>query len=172
MLISDLLQDDSYPDELLNLYNPAYVAAALYLSGRAYQAKAKAAMPVFFPFVAFPLVCVDVCRRRLPAKVGKITTWAQQNADVLFDFPERVIALKPFVSSGLVFLKSNGLVRAEPDHSGLKFAAKQTLIESLESMILSSEDVRDELDKAPVAGRLLASNPDASVVLTVFGVRP
>ncbi len=172
MLLSDLLADVAYPDELLNLYNPAYVGTLIYLSGRAYQSKSHSPMPIYFPFLAFPLVCVDHCRERLPAKVGKVTDWARQNADVLFDFPQRISALKRFVSSGLVFLKTNDLVCTTDESSGLRFASNKALTEKLASLILSSEHVRNELDRAPVAGRLLASSSDVAAVLTVFGVRP
>ena len=172
MLVSNLLINRAYPDELLNLYNPAYIGAVIYLSGCAYQSKVRSPMPIYFPFVAVPLVCVDACRERLPEKVGKVTDWARQNADVLFDFPQRALALKPFVSSGLVFLNSNGLVSKAQDASNFKFASSKKLIVSLQSLILSSEYVRNELDRATVAGRLLASNWDVSTVLTVFGLKP
>jgi len=172
MLFSNLLSDVAYPDELLTLYNPAYVGTVIYLSGRAYQTKSKTPMPIYFPFLAFPLICIDEFRERLPAKVGKVTDWARQNADILFDFPQRVLALKPFVSSGLVFLQSKGLVDKVGDLSHLAFSSNKSLTERLGSLILSSVHVRNELDRAPVAGRLLASNSDIAAVLAVFGVCP
>ncbi len=172
MMLSDLLTDDPYPDELLNLYNPAYVGLVVYLAGRAYYTKSKRNVPVYFPYVMFPLIAVDSCRRRLPKKAGKLSDWARQHGDALFDFPERVTSLRPFVSSGLVFLKSHSLVKRADSDGSLRFTSRKGFIGSVDSLVLSSEEVRNELDKAPIAGRLLAAEKEISSVLAIFGLKP
>lgn len=172
MMLSDLFTDDPYPDELLNLYNPAYVGSVVYLAGRAFQAKSKRSVPIYFPFVIFPLIAVDSCRNRLPQKTGKLSDWARQHGDALFDFPDRVVALRPFVSSSLIFLHSHSLVGRDAGDGNLRFSAHKSFKDSIDSLILSSEEVRDELDRAPIAGRLLAAETEVSSVLAIFGLKP
>lgn len=172
MMFSNLFTEDPYPDELLNLYNPAYVGSVVYLAGRAFQAKAKRSVPIYFPFVMFPLIAVDSCRKRLPQRTGKLSDWARQHGDALFDFPDRVVALRPFVSSGLIFLHSHSLVDRDEDDGNLRFSASRFLEDSIDSLVLSSEEVRDELDRAPIAGRLLAAEREVSSVLAIFGLKP
>ncbi|MBX9653860.1 hypothetical protein K2Y11_09625 [bacterium] len=172
MMLSSLFTEHPYPDELLNLYNPAYVASIVYLGGRAFRSKTKRNIPIYFPYIIFPLISIDSCRCRLPYKTGKLSDWARQNGDVLFDFPERVLALRPFVTSGLIYLQSHSLLRIDNNAMTLNIVSRKSLTRSLSSIILSSEDVRDELERAPAAGRLLSAEGEVSSVLAIFGLKP
>ena len=171
-MLSELVKNDHYPDELVNLYNPAYVAGLIYLSGVNFQAKRKEGMPVCFAYVVVPLLAVDETRTRVPKKAtGRLADWVTKNADAYLDFPERVIALKPFVASGLVYLGTLELVEIQK-YANLVFKKKASLTKALGEAKLSSEHVRDELDRAPVLGRLLASEKETASVLAFFGLTP
>lgn len=172
MLFSDLLDDRPYPDELLNLYNPAYVGSVVYLGGRAFQKKAKHSLPIYFPYLIFPLVAIEAYRARLPNRLGKFYEWGRQNGDILYDFPERAIALRPFVSSGLTFLHRYRLVEFDRTEQGFNFKASTKILSRLKSIYLSSATVTEELDRASIAGRLLASDTDHPAVLALFGLKP
>jgi hypothetical protein len=172
MLFSDLLSERPYPDELLNLYNPAYVGLVVYLGGRAFQLKAKRSLPICFPYLIFPLVAIESYRERLPDRLGKFYEWGRQNGDVLYDFPERAVALRPFVSSGLAFIRRYHLLEFDRSEQGFRFKANKNLVEKVDSIFLSSAKVSRELECASVAGRLLASDADFSAVLALFGLKP
>lgn len=171
-LFSSLLETGPYPDELLNLYNPAYVGSIIYLGGRAFQQKTKRPFPIFFPYLMFPLIAIDKYRERLPVRVGKLYEWGRQNGDVLFDYPTSVLALKPFVSSGLVFIKKHRLIEFDSELVGFEFKANANLNKNIDTAIFSSLQVQNEVALAPVAGRLLASDADTSAVLALFGMKP
>lgn len=171
-MLSDLISDERYPDELVNLYNPAYVAGLIYLAGVNFQAKKKQGMPIYFAYIILPLLAVDKTRERVPSKAtGRMADWVAKNGDAFINFPERVIALKPFVASGLIYLKKYKLVDI-PSGVELVFKKKSSLVKLIGDATLSSEYVRDELDKAPVVGRLLAGGSDTASILAYFGLTP
>ena len=171
-MLSNLVQNERYPDELVNLYNPAYVAGLIYLAGVNFQTKKKQSMPIYFAYILLPLLAVDETRTRVPTKAtGRLADWVSKNADVFINFPERVVALKPFVASGLVYLKTHKLVEVQ-NGVDLLFRKKASLIRSMKEVTLSSEHVRDELDRAPIMGRLLAGESDTASVLAYFGLMP
>jgi len=171
-MLSELVKNDRYPDELVNLYNPAYVAGLIYLSGVNFQTKRKEGMPVYFAYIVLPLLAVDETRTRVPARAtGRLADWVTKNADAFINFPERVIALKPFVASGLVYLRTQRLVAIQK-HADLVFKKKASLVKTLGEAKLSSEHVRDELDRAPILGRLLATESETASVLAYFGLTP
>ena len=171
-MLSELIRNERYPDELVNLYNPAYVAGLIYLSGINYQTKKKQGMPLYFAYIVLPLLAVDNTRERVPSKAtGRLADWVSKNADAFINFPERVIALKPFVASGLVYLKKHKLVDLQ-NGVELVFRKKASLLKSIGEATLSSEHVREELDRAPILGRLLAGESDTASVLAYFGLMP
>ncbi|REJ88602.1 MAG: hypothetical protein DWQ34_21850 [Planctomycetota bacterium] len=170
-MLSQLLSEDDYPDELVNLYNPGFTGSVIFLAGHAYQEKAGRSLPFVYPYIVITLVAVDEFRQRLPSRVaGRISDWVQTNADVLIGFPARAVALKPFVDSGIVFLSGKNLVKFEQD--GCRFSNRGGVRGRLGNARLSSGAVENELRCAGLLGRWLAGESDISSVLAFFGIKP
>ena len=169
-MLSYLLKEH-YPDELLNLYNPAYTAAIVFVAGAEYERKKANVFPFLYSYVTVAFVAADDTRLRLPARAtGRMSDWAQANADVLIEFPLRTVSLKPFVDSGLTFLGTQGLM--EFALGGCTFKNLKSLTAKLAKAQLQSPEVEAELKAAALLGRWLAGEDDVATVLAFLGIKP
>jgi hypothetical protein len=170
-MLHHLLSEEYYPEELSNLYNPGYVGAVILLAGTEYQRKTKSGFPLVYSYIAVTLVSIDECRLRLPDKAtGRVADWVHQNVDVLIDFPQKAVALKPFVDSGLTFLGAQRLLSI--DDTGCNFVKAKPVCNRILSEQLSSVHVMKELVAAALVGRWLANESDAATVMAFLGIKP
>jgi hypothetical protein len=149
--------------ETFSLFNPAFVGVLIASAAQAYEGRAGRGMPVALAFVTTPLVLNGGVRAALPGNVkARFGGWLVSNSEAHAAFLDSAPTYAPYVRAGIrAGLRSAALTRdGDALHGRLTDAAPPT------------EEVRECVRKAALAGRWLAGSGTSADIFRLLGVRP
>lgn len=141
--------------------NPVLVGAILAWTCDGYRKVGKAAMPWPLLFVAPALVLHAPTRDALPAAASKrLLSWRDENERLVADLPDRCLAMRPFVRSGLRTALRQGILTFEGTGAIGKLPASRT-----------PPELQHLQRAAALVGRWLAAVP-APTAMSQLGMAP
>ena len=157
------------PAEEARLLNPAFLALLIWACARGYAAKRGAGIPFPLLFVMIPAVLHRETRESLPRAVSaQLPAWLDTHPHLLVRLAERATALVPLVREGVLFGAHGGLLEvfAEGISAGPR---PRTMAAYLKD---ATDEVRDCVKKAELAGKWFARWGEYSTVMALWGVAP
>jgi len=156
------------PNEVANLFNPAFCALLLTDSIAGFQEYVELGMPYPLSFLILPLTLHKSTRNLLPKSLRtKLHVWLQSRPEVRIGFAKRARELVPYTKEGLAFgLQANSI---EITQEGKLVACKDLRKVSLWTDIAESAICRE---KSRFLGRWLAHSGDVSTIYVMWGIRP
>jgi hypothetical protein len=152
------------PREEAALFNPAYLALILHGLSNGYRKEQKAPLPLVLAFVGVPLVANGTNRAALPRSVAtSLGAWFERNPEIRERLPTQCRAFVGLVQSALQFGLSGGVLEMTSD-GGIAARGKVTAAAGSEHLLI--------LNRATLAGRLLARAGNTTTAMRLAGVTP
>ena len=163
-----MLPWENRPNEVANLFNPAFCALLLTDSIAGFQEYVESGMPYPLSFLILPLTLHKSTRELLPKSLRtKLHVWLQSRPEVRIGFAKRSCELVPYTKEGLVFgLQANSIeITQEGTLAACKGLGKiSSWVDEAESAICR--------EKSRFLGRWLAHSGDVSTIFVMWGIRP
>lgn len=155
------------PFEEEALFNPALIALLTHRAAKGHLERSDAGLPPILPYLLIPLVLYEPTRKALPRSArAQMGEWIAANPTELVGLPERSRALRSFVSAGLSFGLTHGVLKSE---NRLVYAAA---LKRRRPGMARSDEVDECLERAVFLGRWFSGQPDPFTALALWGLRP
>ena len=156
------------PQEVANLFNPAFTALLLHDSIGGFQTHDPKGLPYSFVFFVLPVVLHKQTREALPRTLRtKMHVWIQKFPELRIDFAERTRNLLPYTKEALAFGIQKKLIKVTEE--GKLLACQKG---SLSMAWPNEEEPAVCRIKANFFGRWLARAGDISTIFAMWGIRP
>jgi len=159
------------PQDVANLLNPAFDGLLLHRAAVGYEKEAETGMPFELMFLVLPFVLHEPTRRRLPAKVTtQLTTWLQDERDILLGFADRARDLVPYTQEGILYLTNDSLLLLGDDG---RFSVRSGKFkQGIGNLTSASEEVRHCHKMSLAVGRWLALSGSSTTMFALLGIKP
>jgi hypothetical protein len=149
------------------LFNEAYLGLLIALAARHYQDKSSgAAMPWMLAFIAVPLVVHRSVREQLPGSTAaRLSNWIAGQPVVYAGFPQRALALTPFVRRGIRYAVRSQVIK-------ISDGGIQSRIAATRYTKFISADAQEAGRQAAFLGRWFAKIGDVPAIFSQLGVMP
>ena len=159
------------PQDVANLLNPAFTGLLLYRATVGYSKEADTGIPFELMFLVLPIVLHESTRNRLPSKVTtQLTTWLQDERDILLGFSDRVTDLVPYTREAILYLTTHRLLRLE--HDGRFHVGSARFKQGIGELTDSSDEVKHCHKVSLAVGRWLALSGSPTTMYALLGIKP
>jgi hypothetical protein len=157
---------DEQPQAVQALFNPAFCAALLGQTVRAYS---ESGFDLALAYVALPLILHADTRNSLPGSVATtIPAWRERQPELTLGFFERARAMRPFVDAAIIFGARSGLFKYD-DQNAVLLRSR-----SIDRSDQLSDDRFAEsskcLERAKFIGRWFSRAGSTAVIFALLGV--
>lgn len=158
------------PKEEANLLNPAFCCAILTSAVVGYSTQEPQGMPFPLAFIIMPIILHKQTREAIPPNARtSLPTWMQQHTSLQIQFPERVVALIPFVKEAILFGTTHEwLIFREDAKIGTAFSRRDIRLDAAKIV----GEARECIMRAHFVGKWFASAGTAQMVMAFWGVKP
>ena len=156
------------PQEIANLFNPAFCGILLRAAVNGYAVGSKNSMPFELSAIVLPIVLHAPTRRTLPTTVRtKFHAWLALDPEVRIGLSERIRILVPYTKEAIIFSANQQLIALGPNLS-LSATAKRISVASWPKHC----ETRECEQRANFVGRWLADSLDVATIYSILGIRP
>lgn len=160
---------ETRPEAARNLFNPAFCAALLARTVRAYN---DTGMDTTLAYIALPLILHAATRASLPRNTSTtIGAWREREPELVYEFAAHASVLREFVDTAILIGLQYGFFGLNELTGKLTARGSDTREERFIQDDRFAE-VSFCLERARFVGRWLARAGSASMVYAMFGVRP
>lgn len=147
------------------LFNDAFLGMLVAVAARHYEKKSGGEpMPWPLAFIVVPLVVHSYFREQLPGTTAaRFSTWIADRPILHASFPDRAVALTPFVKRGLRYGLRGRILQLED-------GAIRSRIPLGRYESLASSEAKDAAHQAAFLGRWFAVTRDVSAIYRQFGL--
>lgn len=158
----------SKPQEIKNLFNPAFCGWILFEVVKSFHSEKGEGMPTPLFFLILPLVLHKKTRESLPArKNSNLRLWTSENASIMIDFGTRAQRMKKI--SYLALSQMIVAKKLKIENSKIVPSGSLRGVNSLKSL---STEISEIQKKTLFMGKWLAHSGHVASIYTSFGVRP
>jgi len=157
------------PDDVANLYNPAFCSVLLTTSVKSYSTIKPEGMPLALSFIALPILLNNKLEKKLPRSIKtSLASWIDNNSESRLLLQEIVVPLKTFVQESILFSayknwlnidQSGNLITSKPEKDIKKF------------LDLFDEDNKEIIKHAKFLGKWFALSGNTETVMALWGIR-
>ena len=159
------------PQDVANLLNPAFDGLLLHQATVGYAKEAETGMPFELMFLVLPFVLHEPTRRRLPVKVTtQLTTWLQDERDILLGFAGRATDTVPYTQEGILYLTNQNLLRL--GDNGRFYVGSAKFKRGIGNLNRASEEVKHCHKVSLAIGRWLALSCSSTTMFVLLGIKP
>lgn len=155
------------PEEVKNLYNPAFCGRVLHATVAEYTKKTGRDFPFPLVYLVLPLVMVTPIRDEIDSKT-RLTIWAQSHQELLYNFGKRASDLVEITNEAVEFMLQTGILRITYEGD--------IAVSITDSKISRTKYTDDEvikcITKAEHVARWFATAGRISTIYMCLGVRP
>lgn len=157
------------PSEEAALFNPAFCGELIVRSVVEFENARSMPMPLALAFVVLPLTLHAPTRELLPGRSNAtLVTWAAEQAPLIADLPNRVLALRPATREGIIFVTQHSALSVNA--SGLSRGSRPLKLSAKRPE--ATPDAEAARRAAGLVGRWFANQGGASSFLQALGVAP
>lgn len=166
-----LVEWEERPQDVANLLNPAFAGLLLHRAAIGYEKEAETGMPFELMFLVLPFVLHEPTRRRLPAKVTtQLTTWLQDERDVLLGFADRATDLVPYTQEGILYVTNHSMLILSDD--GRFRVGSGKFKPGIGNLTDASDEVQHCYKMSLAVGRWLALSGSSTTMFALLGIKP
>ena len=155
------------PEEVRNLYNPAFCGRVPYASIAEYQKKCSCDFPFPLVYLVLPLVLPSRTRQAISSRT-RFLNWVQAHQDLVYDFGLRARSLVEVTNEAVEFMLQTGhLVLSEDGELSVNSSRR-----GLGKTKSVDDEVKECLTKAENVGRWFAGAGKVETIYICLGVRP
>ena len=158
---------DYRPDEVKNLFNPAFCGRVIYGTISEYQKNTKRDFPFPLIYLVLPLVLPRQIRTEISSRT-QLTNWVQKHKELIYNCGERARDLVEITNEAIEFMMQAGYIRLN-DNGEL---SKVLTAGALSKTKHIDSEVAECLQKAEHVGRWFAGAGKVEIIYTCLGVRP
>ena len=158
---------DYRPDEVKNLFNPAFCGRVIYGTISEYQKNTKRDFPFPLIYLVLPLILSRQIRTEISSRT-QLTNWVQKHQELIYNFGERARDLVEITNEAIEFMMQAGYIRLN-DNGEL---SKVLTAGALSKTKHIDSEVAECLQKAEHVGRWFAGAGKVEIIYTCLGVRP
>lgn len=158
---------DYRPDEVKNLFNPAFCGRVIYETISEYQKNAKRNFPFPLVYLVLPLILSRQIRTEISSRT-RLTNWTQNHQELIYNFGKRAKDLVEITNEAIEFMIQTGYIRLN-DSGEL---SKVLTAGALSKTKYIDPEVAECLHKAKHVGRWFAGAGKIEIIYTCLGVRP
>lgn len=101
---------DYRPDEVKNLFNPAFCGRVIYGTISEYQKNTKRDFPFPLIYLVLPLVLPRQIRTEISSRT-QLTNWVQKHQELIYNLGKRVRDLVEITNEAVEFMMQAGYIR-------------------------------------------------------------
>ena len=158
---------ENRPDEVKNLFNPAFCGRVIFGTVAEYQKSAKRDFPFPLVYLILPLILPRQIRSEINSHT-QMANWIQKHQELVFNFGKRASDLIEITNEAVEFMLQTGYIKLT-DNGEL---AKVLMAGVLSKTIYTDPEVAECLTKAEHVGRWFAKAGKVETIYTSLGVRP
>ena len=158
---------DYRPDEVKNLFNPAFCGRVIYGTISEYQKNTKRDFPFPLIYLVLPLVLPRQIRTEISSRT-QLTNWVQKHQELIYNLGKRVRDLVEITNEAVEFMMQAGYIRLNDSGELSKVLTAGALSKTKHI----DPEVAECLQKAEHVGRWFAGTGKVEIIYTGLGVRP
>ncbi|MDY3212190.1 MULTISPECIES: three component ABC system middle component [unclassified Pyramidobacter] len=158
---------DYRPDEVKNLFNPAFCGRVIYGTISEYQKNTKRDFPFPLIYLVLPLVLPRQIRTEISSRT-QLTNWVQKHQELIYNLGKRVRDLVEITNEAVEFMMQAGYIRLNDSGELSKVLTAGALSKTKHI----DPEVAECLQKAEHVGRWFAGAGKVEIIYTCLGVRP
>ncbi|WP_352403085.1 three component ABC system middle component [Pyramidobacter sp.] len=158
---------DYRPDEVKNLFNPAFCGRVIYGTISEYQKNTKRDFPFPLIYLVLPLVLPRQIRTEISSRT-QLTNWVQKHQELIYNLGKRVRDLVEITNEAVKFMMQTGYIRLNDSGELSKVLTAGALSKTKHI----DPEVAECLQKAEHVGRWFAGAGKVEIIYTCLGVRP
>ena len=155
------------PEEVRNLMNPAFCGRLLFATVSEYQSKVHRAFPFPLVYLILPLVLPRQIRVKINSRT-KLTSWAQNNQELIYNFGKRANDLIEITNEALEFMLQAGYL-VITDSGEIERAETAGNLSKTKN---TDDEVKECINKAENVARWFAATEKVETIYFCLGVRP
>lgn len=163
-----MLHWENRPEEIANLFNPAFCSILLFDAIKGFQSEKKTGLPYPLIFLVLPLILHKSTREGIPKNIrAKMHVWVQKYPEFRINFSERTKNLVPYAKEALSFGIQQGTIEITENAT---LSARKNM--SLKSPWNEEDEPAICRKKAKFLGRWLAKAGDVTTIFAMWGICP
>ena len=158
------------PQDVAHLLNPAYVGLMLYRAVTGFHKEKGKGMPFELLFLVPSFVLHGATRARLPGRIDTtLTTWLQEEKDVILEFGKRTRELVPYTKEAVSFLLVRHIILPDEDGSVSLGQSKPRGVTAYQHI---GDEIEESYKRAEFVGRWLARSGNPMTIYALLGISP